>query len=297
MGRARGRGNFLRNLILDISHVAEANYYRINEIIIAETKQNTENIASQIKWMGLISVFVVFFLFGTIYLIKKKVVERLILLNKSVLESINNNSVNIDVTGKDEITDLARSFIYFSEKVALQKQQLQTLSLTDGLTTLSNRRALDERLEYDLKTSKRSQWPLSAILLDIDHFKLYNDYYGHIPGDECLQKIANCLKNIKQRDSDFIGRYGGEEFVMLLPDTDALGALKVSKRIVEAIQALNITHVKSDVADHVTVSVGAATFSCAENISIDSMLMKTDQALYYAKSHGRNCSYHANDII
>lgn len=296
-GRVRGRGNFLRHLLLDISHLAESNAYRVNERILKESQQSTKSIADQIRWTVIASVLVIVFLFAIIYLIRKRIVERLVRLNKKVRARIHTNEVKIDIKGNDEIADLARSFIYFSEKVEKQKSQLQQLSLTDGLTKLANRRALDERLKHDLHTAQRSHWPISVLMLDIDYFKPYNDNYGHVSGDECLQKVSQCLKDLKQRDSDFIARYGGEEFVMLLPATDKTGALKVAKRITEAIHALKIPHTQSEVSAYVTVSIGVNTYIDATKESVDSILQKADKALYYAKENGRNRYVHADELI
>ncbi|MDU0111864.1 GGDEF domain-containing protein [Psychrosphaera aquimarina] len=296
-GRVRGRGNFLHNLIVDTNTLSEAKFDNINKKIIHNAQHAANQISQQVIWVIGLSITLLILMSATIYLIKVKIVARILNLNNSVIKRIKSQEAPINTSGKDEISHLAQSFVYFSEKVEEQKQQLQTLSLTDVLTNLPNRRALDERLEHDVHTAKRSQTSLSVIILDIDYFKLYNDFYGHIAGDECLQNVADALKNIQQRDSDFIARYGGEEFVMLLPQTDKDGAIKVAKRVKELLDILNIPHQKSLVADHVTVSLGIATFSNKNISTVYKILNRADEALYKAKDSGRNTYFHTDDIM
>lgn len=295
-GRVRGRGNFLHNLIVDINTLSDAKFYDINKNIIEKAQNAANQVSQQVIWVIGLSISLLILMSATIYVIKVKIVARILNLNNSVIKRIQSQEAYINTSGKDEISHLAQSFVYFSEKVEEQKQQLQTLSLTDVLTNLPNRRALDERLEHDVHTAKRSQTSLSVIILDIDYFKLYNDFYGHIAGDECLQNVAGALKNIQQRDSDFIARYGGEEFVMLLPQTDKEGAIKVAKRVKELLDILNIPHQKSLVADHVTVSLGIATFSNKDISTVYKILNRADEALYKAKDSGRNTYVHTDDI-
>jgi diguanylate cyclase (GGDEF)-like protein len=296
VGRVRGRGNFLHNLILDITIISEAKYYEMNKSIIQNAKSAATDISQQVSWVISLSIVLLLLMTATIYFIKNKIVARLLLLNDSVLKRIQSEDVPIDVSGKDEISHLAQSFVYFSEKVEEQKQQLQVLSLTDVLTNLPNRRAMDERLEYEVHSAKRNQSYLSIIILDIDEFKPYNDFYGHIAGDECLKTVAERLKNIQQRDSDFIARYGGEEFVMLLPTTEKQGAIKITERIKEMFETLNIPHNKSKVTDHITVSMGIATFAHNEISNAHKMLNIADEALYRAKAMGRNSFIHTDDL-
>jgi diguanylate cyclase (GGDEF)-like protein len=296
VGRSRGRGNFLYNLIADISILSEARFYEINESIVNEAQKTTKQIAEQVRWSISLAIFIIFLLFTIIYFINHKIVARLLALNESVIKRIQSQSSSINTNGQDEISYLARSFVYFSEKVEKQKKQLKEQSLTDGLTNLANRRALDERLVYEISMAQRGNLPLSIILLDIDYFKRYNDYYGHVSGDECLQRFALGLKSIRQRDCDFIARYGGEEFVMLLPATDKEGAIKVAKHIKVVVEQLQLTHEKSTVSKYLTVSTGVATFTDNDLLSVDEILTITDKALYHSKYQGRNTYTHADDM-
>lgn len=126
------------------------------------------------------------------------------------------------------------------------------------------------------------------IMLDIDHFKQFNDKYGHGSGDECLRQVATALAERVSRPGDLIARYGGEEFVAILPHADAAGTRFIAERLVTAVADLKIPHTYSDVADHITISAGAATISPGRDTTVDTLLQKADQMLYKAKAEGRN---------
>lgn len=165
---------------------------------------------------------------------------------------------------------------------------LESLVSLDGLTGIPNRRKFDELLDYEWRRAVRSSRPLSIVMMDIDHFKQFNDHYGHGAGDDCLLKVANCLMSCVKRPGDLIARYGGEEFVALLPLTDAEGAQAVSSGFVAAISALKLPHLYSETADHVTISAGCAVVVPDQLLSKQSLLQKADEMLYHAKSQGRN---------
>ena len=296
VGRVRGRGNFIHNLIVDITTMSESKYYEMNKSIIQYAKSAATDISQQMSWVIGLSIALLLLMTVTIYFIKNRIISRILRLNESVLTRIQFQGAPIDISGKDEISHLAQSFVYFSEKVEEQKQQLQMLSLTDVLTSLPNRRAMDERLEYDIHSTKRNKTSLSIIILDIDEFKAYNDFYGHIAGDECLKTVALKLNGVQQRDSDFIARYGGEEFMMVLPTTEKQGAIKIAERIKEVFESLNIPHLKSNVTDHITLSMGIATFSHDEISNVYKMLNIADEALYRAKAMGRNTFIHSDEL-
>ena len=175
--------------------------------------------------------------------------------------------------------------------VTEQKQlenKLRDLSSLDGLTGLYNRRAFDETYLREWKRAVRESSPLSLLMLDIDYFKKYNDHYGHLEGDVCIQQIAKVSKACVRRAADFVARYGGEEFVIILPETDLTGALGVANRIREEILALAIPHTTSDVAETVTVSIGCATEVPQKDTISLKLISQADQALYQAKANGRN---------
>ncbi|PZV06974.1 MAG: diguanylate cyclase response regulator [Leptolyngbya sp.] len=170
--------------------------------------------------------------------------------------------------------------------------QLRQLTLMDGLTQIANRRYFDECLRQEWGRSLREQTPLSLIICDIDYFKLYNDHYGHPAGDRCLQQVAQALTQSIHRPSDFVSRYGGEEFAVILPNTPLPGAIEVGNRLVRQTQTLAIPHVHSPIADVVTLSCGGASLTPLASYLPSDLVSTADQALYQAKNDGRN-QFHA----
>ncbi len=166
--------------------------------------------------------------------------------------------------------------------------ELKQLSTLDGLTCIGNRRCLDDFLEYEWQRARREKESIALIMFDIDYFKLFNDTYGHVAGDECLKKVAAVLKNTIKRTTDFASRYGGEEFVVVLPATNSQGAMKVAEKIRIAIEGLEIRHEKSTLSPFVTVSAGVAAVVPDGNTTSTLLVDAADQALYRAKEAGRN---------
>ncbi|HCY85272.1 MAG TPA: diguanylate cyclase response regulator [Desulfobacteraceae bacterium] len=167
-------------------------------------------------------------------------------------------------------------------------EKLRQLSSLDGLTDLPNRRFFDETLVREWQRGRRKQTPLTLIIADIDHFKAYNDAYGHVIGDDCLKKVARGLDKSILRDVDIIARYGGEEFAAILPETDQDGGILIAERMLSTIRKLNITHEHSKTADHVTVSLGVATTIPSDSANATRLIQAADRALYTAKASGRN---------
>jgi diguanylate cyclase (GGDEF)-like protein len=164
---------------------------------------------------------------------------------------------------------------------------LVRLAATDPLTGLSNRRVLDNRLDEEWRRARRTGQPLSALFIDIDHFKQFNDTYGHASGDEALSAVAECIAATVRRAVDVVARYGGEEFAVILPDTPAEGALNVAEKIRRKVQSQDV--IRSDGAIvAVTVSVGCATCVPAEGAHALDLLAAADRQLYAAKAAGRN---------
>jgi diguanylate cyclase (GGDEF)-like protein len=170
-------------------------------------------------------------------------------------------------------------------------EKLRKLSALDGLTGIPNRRSFDERYSTEWKRAVRQQEPLSLILLDIDYFKAYNDHYGHLAGDVCLRQVAKTVQQALFREVDVVCRYGGEEFILILPNTDTPGAVLVAERILEGLDGLNIPH--EGVSEHKTISAsqGIATRIPQPDEDADQLLEQADQALYAAKEKGR-ARYH-----
>ena len=166
--------------------------------------------------------------------------------------------------------------------------ELKKLSHFDKLTNIANRRHFDEYLSDEWERSKRSNAAMALLFIDIDFFKLYNDSLGHQQGDECLQKIAHCLKGLMSRPADLVARYGGEEFVVVLPNTDNKGALKVAKNLKQSIEDLKIEHPSNATHPYVTISVGVASLVATQEIDKKALISAADKALYCAKQKGRN---------
>lgn len=158
----------------------------------------------------------------------------------------------------------------------------------DVLTGIYNRRYMEESLTRIVKSAARFGSCVSLLILDVDYFKKYNDFYGHGLGDECLKAVASALSKALMRADDFVARYGGEEFVIVLPGTEAAGADRVGKALLECVQALRIPHEKSDVADHVTISVGGTTVYPNRGDKFTDYIRVSDEALYMSKQNGRN---------
>lgn len=172
--------------------------------------------------------------------------------------------------------------------LAESNRRLTELSNTDSLTGIANRRCFDAVLEREYFRLRRTNSKLSVILLDIDNFKEYNDYYGHVMGDECLQQIGRVLAGSVNRSVDLAARYGGEEFACILPDTDLYPAVKIAERIQQRIQALKIEHKKSIVSKYVTASFGVATVQFSPEVSLADIIAMADKLLYSAKVSGKN---------
>ncbi|PSF35589.1 GGDEF domain-containing protein [Aphanothece hegewaldii CCALA 016] len=169
------------------------------------------------------------------------------------------------------------------------KYELEKLATIDQLTQLANRRKFDEYLLYEWKRLKREKLPISLILCDVDYFKLYNDCNGHLRGDECLRKVAQVLQNTIRRPADLAVRYGGEEFAIVLSNTNGDGAIKVAQRIQMAIEDLKIFHPLSTVSQYVTISQGISSLFPTPTNYPEDLIKMADLGLYQAKNSGRNC--------
>lgn len=166
--------------------------------------------------------------------------------------------------------------------------ELERLATRDGLTGVANRRSFDQTLNVEWRRATRESRALSLLMIDVDYFKRYNDTYGHQGGDECLRRIAGAMSGVVKRTSDAVARYGGEEFSILLPATDPEGACLVAERIRAAVEALALPHAGSEIADHVTVSIGVASVIVSSGDAPTQLVGAADKALYRAKKEGRN---------
>jgi diguanylate cyclase (GGDEF)-like protein len=289
-GRVTGRGNFVRNLILDYAGLAGFQSYQINASVIEETQAANNQVKQQIKIIGIVTIVAIFCLVTIAYYVQIRVINRLNNLNKRVLGRLKGKEFDIVIGGNDEISDINQTFEMFAKTIEDQNQILHDLSLSDGLTGIANRRALDHRLLHETKVALRNKWSVSVLLIDVDYFKPYNDKYGHYNGDICLQKIAKVLTANVPRSTDFIARYGGEEFACVLPNTSTDGAKSIAQSLLDAIAKENISHEYSSAAPYVTFSIGIASFQFSSINKIEplQLLKQADKALYQAKAMGRN---------
>lgn len=190
-----------------------------------------------------------------------------------------------DITNRKKAEQQIQELV---QQLKNERDLAQSNSLTDSLTGLANRRFFDNALRAEFSRHQRSGLPLSLIMLDVDHFKKYNDHYGHLAGDQCLRELARTLKSVVERAHDIVARYGGEEFVVILPDTNGQGALVLAERIREAVLMIGLPHAESDLSEYVTISLGIAATPDHPLTDGAQLVALADQALYKAKKNGRN---------
>lgn len=167
-------------------------------------------------------------------------------------------------------------------------QQLDRIAHEDVLTGIANRRSFDDIAHKEWDRGLRDKQPLTILLLDVDFFKRFNDYYGHGAGDDCLRRVAQAIRSSTLRTFDVVARYGGEEFVILLPNTQANGGVKVAERVLTAVDNLLIPHIYSTASAHVSVSIGITTVIASHSLTLAQVLKQADIAMYRAKSQGRH---------
>jgi diguanylate cyclase (GGDEF)-like protein len=218
----------------------------------------------------------------------------------SALDDVNGKVKAFEVGGVDYITKpfhaaevLARVKTHLSlrrlrQELQLVNRELRRLANLDSLTQLANRRCFDDYFGQEWRRLAREQQPLSLILCDIDYFKQYNDTYGHLAGDLCLRQVADILQACVQRPADLAVRYGGEEFILVLPNTTIAGAAHVAQRIQTKIHALQQTHTGSLIGNYLTISQGIASQIPILDQPMSTLIAAADQALYHAKQTGRD---------
>lgn len=193
-----------------------------------------------------------------------------------------------------DITERRRSERNLREsqtKLEEMNQRLQRLATVDSLTGLANRRLFDEKIDDEWRRSIRWQTPLALVMIDVDHFKLYNDSEGHMAGDQCLRRVANAIRSAVRRSTDFVARYGGEELAVLLAGETLEGGQVVAENIRRSVEKINIPHPKSMTTDHVTISLGVNAVMPGKACSLSEFIEGADESLYKAKSAGRNQVY------
>ena len=195
--------------------------------------------------------------------------------------------LNAKVRAMRRLVEMQRTLVDVTRQLSAANKELQRLSATDGLTNIANRRMFDDLSVREWRRCARMKNPMSLIMVDIDHFKLYNDTYGHQAGDTCLKAVAGQVARSAPRPSDLVARYGGEEFALILGETDTDGAKWVASHIRKQIAELKLPH-SASASKYVTVSCGVATVIPRDDLSLETLLRSADHALYKAKAHGRN---------
>ncbi|GAB7081352.1 diguanylate cyclase domain-containing protein [Megalodesulfovibrio paquesii] len=194
----------------------------------------------------------------------------------------------VDYITKPFHPPMVRARVALHLEMKRKQELLEKFAFLDALTEIPNRRRFDEYLDREWRRALRSSLPLALLLVDIDHFKEYNDTYGHGGGDAALRRVAQALQCTLRRAGDFVARYGGEEFAVILPYTDTAMARDIAHQLMEAVQALRIPHATSPVEPFLTVSIGLSTVQPSESLSPSSLLNAADSALYMAKAQGKN---------
>jgi hemerythrin len=175
-----------------------------------------------------------------------------------------------------------------TRELALANEALLRMARTDGLLDIANRLHFNERLELEWGRARRTGSPLGLVMIDVDHFKRYNDRHGHLGGDACLRRVADAVAAGIRRSTDFLARYGGEELAIILPETDERGAVAVARAVLASVRAMALPHGASPTAAHVTVSVGVATSRNDGSTGPERLVARADDALYAAKHQGRD---------
>lgn len=205
-----------------------------------------------------------------------------------ITKPVNEVILAAKMTAMARIAAMRQRLLEVSRELEKANIELQKLADVDGLTGLANRRSIDSYLEHEIARCIREDHPIAAIMIDLDHFKAYNDHYGHLAGDNCLKKIAQILDHEIKRPGDLAGRFGGEEFCAILSNTDREGALFVAETLRATVENLRIPHEGSPDIKHVTLSLGVAVHLPSPSFPINQLLDDADKALYHAKQSGRN---------
>ena len=204
-----------------------------------------------------------------------------------IMKPVGSVVVQAKVRAMYRLVQMQRALVKLAGQLNDANQELQRLSMTDGLTGIANRRMFDVSLAREWRRCMRLGKPLSIVMLDVDHFKKYNDRYGHQQGDDCLKAVAQEVARSAPRPGDLVARYGGEEFVMILSDTGEDGAHWVANRIRQHVAELNLPHADSSYG-HVTVSCGVTSVLPGQDLSAEMLVKSADNALYLSKNQGRN---------
>nr|WP_272898823.1 diguanylate cyclase [Paenibacillus sp. MMS18-CY102] len=269
-------------------------FYMSEQAQINGFKQRIEDSSRTIRVVNVASASFAILLSIFIAVILSNYLLRRIRLLKTSAQTVAKGDLQVPdlrFSGADELTELANAFnaMTYSLRTMLDSNHvLMQLSTRDGLTGIANRRCYDETLEREWKQLAASAKPLSLILLDIDYFKPFNDWYGHQAGDKCLQQVANLLQEHATEPHQLASRYGGEEFAILLSGQSTEQAVHIAESIQQALRSLSIPHMRSEASDYVTVSIGISSVIATDEAPASELMHQADQALYLSKRNGRN---------
>ncbi len=283
--KTTGRGNFTRTLLNDFIYISSNIFNRVIEYTEIQTARLTNLINSFFDFFLILLIATLMISIGMVLYVRKKLTKRLLRLNGEILEKVAGFDIGITVEGNDELSDMAKSFLFYENEVKLREEELNKIASQDFLTEISNRRHFIELAEKEIARGRRYSFPVILLMLDIDYFKKVNDTYGHYSGDVVLKEFTNLCKSII-RENDIFGRLGGEEFAIILPETDLDGGIKLAERLRTAVEESSWTI--DDEVIKITVSIGAAECSCSSDTALEVVLKKADSALYRAKDEGRN---------
>ena len=272
--------------------LANLHHEKIRKLDALKKEQNSARLLGMGVWMtGLVLGWAVGLSFA--WRTADRILKPLLQLDQLMLNPDKNVAATLQSpsfsNAPQEIISLSGSFYKLVTESESLTAQLRDLANTDGLTALGNRRRFDEVFSQEWKRGLRSRQPLSLLLLDVDHFKLYNDSYGHVEGDLCLGKVADAIKSKVLRSTDLVCRVGGEEFAILLPETGLTEACRLAEVIINALDSACIDHESSPVASWITASIGVASAIPQQGTSQRQLMEKADQALYHRK---RNLGRH-----
>ena len=201
---------------------------------------------------------------------------------------INRDILEAKLIAMERIVAMRNQLITVTAELSWEMEKAQQIANQDGLTGLANRRYLNQVLGQEIKRAARVKQALTLIMVDIDYFKRYNDHYGHLAGDEVLQKVARLLQRAVNRAGDMVARYGGEEFCIILPNTEAAGGMEIAEGLRTAVLQARISHVRGIDSAWITISLGVSGSIPSLTDSVESLMQRADSALYQAKANGRN---------
>ncbi|OUS24072.1 hypothetical protein A9Q99_26385 [Gammaproteobacteria bacterium 45_16_T64] len=276
-----------QSIVISLEKKAEILLVEMQKSISETTFSAHQRIRSYVYVLAIISLVSISVSAVLVWsLVHRNVISRLLHTSEAIIK-LSRGNIDIDIShpADDELGQMQIAL----EKLREYVIRVQTASKTDSLTGLNNRGSFDSLLKMELGSLADTAREMSLLMLDIDYFKNYNDEYGHVKGDGCIQAVSEVLQNHCRRDGDVVARYGGEEFVMILPATSNEHAVNLAESIRLAIQDLGIPHIKSLAAKCVTVSVGVSTITFHEKTQPEDFIKLADIALYKAKNSGRNC--------